>query len=182
MIYPLIKKPIQKSRPNLKMISRIGATSIGVWIIKHLVSPIQHWTYRVTGGSRLLMGGTQDKILLITTKGRRSGQDRTTPVFYLRDNDRLIICNVNPGFERTNPWVLNLRAHPLVRVQIGRDVREYHAREVTGAEMEQYWPQLLKLWPAYQSHFEKSGQRAVFVLESVKQPEHPGSIMNSRQG
>ena len=147
------------------MINRIGAAPIGVWIIKHLVSPSQQWIYRVSGGNRLLMGDTQDKILLLTTKGRRSGKDRTTPVFYLREDNRLIICNVNPGFERTNPWVLNLRAHPVARVQIGRDTGEYHAREVTDAEMAYYWPQLIKLWPAYQSHFEKSGQRAVFVLE-----------------
>lgn len=158
------------------MIKRIGATSFGVWIIKHLVSPLQKWVYRTAGGNRLLMGGAQDKILLLTTKGRRSGKDRTTPVFYLRDDDRLIICNVNPGFERTNPWVLNLRAYPRVRVQIGRDTGEYHAREVTDAEMEQYWPQLLRLWPAYQSHFEKSGRRAVFVLEPVQQPDRPGSV------
>jgi deazaflavin-dependent oxidoreductase (nitroreductase family) len=147
------------------MINRIGATPIGVWIIKHLVSPIQQWVYRLTGGNRFLMGGTQDMILLLTTKGRRSGKDRTTPVFYLRDNDRLVICNVNPGFERTNPWVLNLRAHPVARAQIGQGTGEYHAREVTEAEMAYYWPQLLKLWPAYQSHFERSGRRAVFVLE-----------------
>ena len=156
------------------MIKRIGATPTGVWIIKHLVSPIQQWVYRTTGGSRLLMGGAQDKILLLTTKGRRTGKVRTTPIFYLRDNDQLVICNVNPGFERTNPWVLNVRAHPLVRVQIGKDIGEYRAREVTDVEMEEYWPQLLKLWPAYKSHFEKSGQRAVFVLKPVREPDHSG--------
>jgi len=156
------------------MINRIGATPVGVWVIKHLVSPVQRWVYRTTGGNRLLMGATQDKILLLTTLGRISGKERTTPVFYLRDGDRLVVCNVNPGFERTNPWVLNLRAHPVARVQIGQDIAEYQAREVNEAEMERYWPQLLVLWPAYRSHFERSGQRAVFVLEPVHKKQSSG--------
>lgn len=149
------------------MIGRIGSTPIGVWTIKHLVSPLHRWIYRSTGGRLSSLGISQDKILLLTTRGRHSGRDRTTPVFYLRSGDRLVVCNVNPGFEHTNPWVLNLRAHPIAKVQIGREVAEYHAREVTDAEMEQYWPHLLELWPAYKAHFERSGQRAVFVLERL---------------
>lgn len=147
------------------MIKRIGATPVGVWVIKHLVSPVQRWVYRTTGGNRLLMGDTQDKILLLTTRGRISGKERTTPVFYLRDSNRLVICNVNPGFERTNPWVLNLRAYPVARAQVGKDIAEYQAREANQAEMERYWPLLLALWPAYQALFERSGQRVVFILE-----------------
>jgi len=72
---------------------------------------------------------------------------------------------VNPGFERTNPWVVNLRATPVAKLQIGRVVAQYHAREANEAEMGLYWPQLLEIWPAYGSHFEKSRQRTVFVLE-----------------
>lgn len=49
------------------------------------------------------MGGCPATILLLTTKGRRTGKERTTPIFYLREGERLVICNVNPGFERTNP-------------------------------------------------------------------------------
>jgi len=155
------------------MINRIGATPVGVWVIKHLVSPVQRWFYRTTGGSRLLMGSTQDKVLLLTTRGRRSGKERTTPVFYLRDGKRIIVCNVNPGFERTNPWVLNLRAHPVAKVQIGQIIAEYQAREANQVEMERLWPLLLALWPAYQAHFEKSGQRAVFILEPVHEKQSP---------
>lgn len=85
------------------MIRRIGATSIGVWTIKHIVSPIHRRLYRFTSGRRIPMGGCPATILLLTTKGRRTGKERTTPIFYLREGERLVICNVNPGFERTNP-------------------------------------------------------------------------------
>jgi len=149
------------------MIRRLGATPLGVWAIKHIVAPLHKRLYRLTAGIGLPMGGSKGNILLLTTKGRRSGKDRTTPVFHLQDGERLIICNVNPGFESTNPWVLNLRAHPMAKVQIGRQIAEYRAREVNEAELEIYWPRLVEVWPAYQSHYEKSGKRAVFVLEPI---------------
>jgi len=147
------------------MIDRMGATRFGVWVIKHVISPTQRFLYRATGGRAFTTGGSGRDVLLLTTKGRVTGKDRTTPVYYLRDGDRLVICNVNPGFERTNPWVTNLRAYPMARLQIGPEVAEYHAREATEAEISIYWPRLLRMWPAYGSHFEKSRQRAIFVLE-----------------
>jgi len=149
------------------MIRRLGSTPVGVWAIKHLVSPLHKRIYRLTAGKGLPLGISRSKTLLLTTRGRRSGKDRTTPVFYLRDGNRIIICNVNPGFESTNPWVLNLRAHPIARAQIGGEIAEYRAREVSDAEIESYWPRLIALWPAYQAHFERSGQRTVFILERM---------------
>ncbi len=147
------------------MMDRLGATRLGVWVIKHIISPTQRLLYHATGGRALITGGAGRNVLLLTTRGRLTGKDRTIPVYYLRDSNCIIICNVNPGFERTNPWVTNLRAYPIARLQIGREVAKYHAREATDAEISTYWRRLLRLWPAYGSHYEKSHQRAVFVLE-----------------
>jgi deazaflavin-dependent oxidoreductase (nitroreductase family) len=144
---------------------RLGATRIGVWVIKHLVSPLDRWFYRCTNGRWLTLGHPLAPTLLLTTIWRKSGQPRTTPVFYLRAGDRVIVCNVNPGFERPNPWTLNLRANPTVQAQIGAQTQHYRSREATSSEVAHYWPQLVALWPAYQHHFEKSGQRSLFVLE-----------------
>ena len=147
------------------MIDRLGATRLGVRVIKQIASPAQRLLYHVTGGRAFTAVGAGRVVLLLTTRGRLTGKDRTIPVYYLRDGNRIVICNVNPGFERTNPWVTNLRAHPIARLQIGPELAEYHAREATEAENSLYWPRLLGIWPAYGSHFEKSHQRAIFVLE-----------------
>ncbi len=149
------------------VLRRLGATRIGVWVIKHVVSPLDRWIYQRTGGRRVSVGKPIGPLLLLTTTGRRSGTDRTTPVFYLRDGERLVVCNVNPGFERPNPWTLNLRANPIARVQIGKVRGIYQAREASEAEIDRYWPQLVQVWPAYQTLYDRSRQRLVFLLEPI---------------
>lgn len=150
------------------MVSGLGATRFGVWLIKHLVSPIQRWVYRVTGGRVLTNLGGARNVLLLTTTGRRTGKARTTPVFYLRDGDVIVICNVRPEAEKTNPWVLNLRHHPLVRAQIGRNTATYYAREATTEDRDRFWPRLVEVWPAFQVHYARGGRRSIFLLERAK--------------
>jgi F420H(2)-dependent quinone reductase len=141
---------------------RLGGTRLGVLAIGRVVSPLQRKLYRRTGGRLSLTG--RAPVLLLTTTGRRSGKARTVPLLYIRDGDRLVICNVNPGFERPNPWILNLRAEPHAQVQMGRDTISVRARMASEQELDRYWPQLTKIWPAYQAFYGKGGQRSVFVL------------------
>jgi F420H(2)-dependent quinone reductase len=141
---------------------RLGGTRLGVLAIGRIVSPLQRKLYRMTGGRLSLTG--RAPVLLLTTTGRRSGRARTVPLLYIRDGNRLVICNVNPGFERPNPWILNLRAEPRAQVQIGRDTISMRARMASEQELDRYWPQLTKIWPAYQAFYDKGGQRSVFVL------------------
>ena len=144
---------------------RLGSTRWGVRLIGRVVSPLQRLLYRWTGGRVSLTGGAP--VLMLTTVGHRTGRRRTVPLFYLRDGGRLVVCNVNPGFERTNPWVLNLRAHPKALVQIRREVFEVAGREASPAELERYWPRLTETWPAYQTFFDQGGQRYVFILDRM---------------
>ncbi len=145
-------------------LKQLGATRAGVWVIKHLVAPLDRWLYRWSNGRFLTLCRPLAPTLLLTTIGRKSQQPRTTPLFYLRDGARVILCNVNPGFERPNPWPRNLRAHPTVRAQIGAQTRRYCARKATPAEVAHDWPPLVAMWPAYQQYFAHSGQRSIFIL------------------
>lgn len=152
---------------ELKMsavVRRAGRTKFGVWVVKHVIAPLDSWSIRRTGdaSSRDRLG----PILLLTTTGRKTGQPRTTPLFYMRtQNDGLVICNVRPPSERSNPWVLNVQANPVVGVQIGLQSNRYLARSATPAELEEYWPRLVTIWPAYNNFLEEGGERTLFVLE-----------------
>ena len=150
-------------RAFLGLVQRLGSTRVGVLAIGRVVSPLQRELYRRSGGRVSLTG--RAPVLLLTTTGRRSGKARTVPLLYIRDGDRLVVCNVNPGFERPNPWVLNLRADPHAQVRLGRGTARVRAQPAAGPELDRYWPQLTQLWPAYQDFYDKGGQRSVFVLE-----------------
>ncbi len=155
------------SKATTAVVQRLGSTRPGVWTIKHVVSPLDRRLYRLTGGRISTSGRAEAPVLLLTTTGRKTGKQRTIPVFYLAHGERVILCNVNPGFERPNPWTLNLRANPVAQLQIGSDQRAYKAREATADEIAHYWPLLTEMWPAYQQHYTRSGQRSIFVLEPL---------------
>lgn len=79
--------------------------------------------------------------LLLRTTGRRSGKTRTNALFYARDGNRWIVVASKGGDPKPPAWLLNLQAHPLVEVQVGR-VR--HAASAGVIEHED--PEYARLW------------------------------------
>ncbi|MGB8381865.1 MAG: nitroreductase/quinone reductase family protein [Dermatophilaceae bacterium] len=124
---------------------------------------MQRRLYVITRGRISLTGHAP--VLLLTTVGRRTGRERTIPLFYLRDDNRLVVCNVNPGLERPNPWTLNLIAEPHALVTLGSETYGVTARKALQDEVDSYWPRFTKLWPAYQTFADRGGTISVFILE-----------------
>ena len=147
----------------MSLLNRIGTTGAGTWAIGRIVSPMQRRLLVATRGRVSLTG--KRPVLLLTTTGRRTGRPRTVPVFFLRDGDDLVVCNVRPPSERPNPWPLNVRANPNVSVRIRGVTEQRVAREAREQEVEKYWPLLVKMWPAYERFFADSLERAIFVLQ-----------------
>src|SRR5207245_7501216 len=73
--------------------------------------------YRLTRG-RLMGKVGRAPVCLLTTTGRRSGQQRTAPVVYARDGERLVVIGSNAGNPRPPAWALNLEATPEAAVQV----------------------------------------------------------------
>jgi deazaflavin-dependent oxidoreductase (nitroreductase family) len=146
------------------LLSRIGGTRAGVWLIGKVISPFQRWVIRTSEGRVTL---TSRPVLLLTAIGRRSGRPRTVPLLYLRDDDDLVVCNVRPPGERRNPWPLNVRANPEVTIRIGGEAEPRTARSARPEEVERHWPRLVALWPAYEGFFARTHERAIFVLERL---------------
>jgi F420H(2)-dependent quinone reductase len=78
-------------------------------------------------------------VLFLTTTGRKTGQPRTTPLLYLRQDERWIVVASNAGADWEPGWWLNLRADQPAHVELqGRRVPVTGA-EVTGSEREHLW-------------------------------------------
>ena len=74
--------------------------------------------YRLSGGR---IGGKVGRapVLLLTTTGRKSGQQRTAPVVYLADGESVVVINTNAGNAKVPAWSLNLKANPEAEVEVG---------------------------------------------------------------
>jgi deazaflavin-dependent oxidoreductase (nitroreductase family) len=110
--------------------------------------------------------------LLLTTTGRRSGEKRTSPLFYTTAGDAYVIIGSKGGADTQPGWYLNLLANPVVEVQVGRERFTAHARVATGQEREQLWEQIVQWIPLY-SEYQKKTKRELPVVVLEKQPPSP---------
>ena len=120
--------------------------------------------YRVTRGK---VGGTMLKvpILLLITRGRKSGKQRTTPLMFSRDGDNLVLIASVGGAPRNPAWYWNLQGGE-AEVQVGSERRRVRARDAEGEEHERLWAQMVALYPNYAEYQKKtSRQIPVVVLE-----------------
>ena len=116
-------------------------------VIKVFSSLHQFW-YRVTGG-RLGSRINGMDVLLLTTKGRRTGKARTTPLQYLRDGDTYVVVASNAGRDQPPAWWLNLKNSSTARVQVKADTHAVRAEEVSDAERARLWPLLTAAYNDY---------------------------------
>jgi deazaflavin-dependent oxidoreductase (nitroreductase family) len=107
--------------------------------------------YRETNGERgYHWRGTE--ILLLTTKGRSSGQERTTPLIHRVDDGRWVIVASMGGAPDHPQWYKNLLAAPDVTIQVRADVIPVRARTAEGEERERLWRLMAEVWPAYDEY------------------------------
>ena len=132
------------------------------------VSATHEFWYRLTGGA---IGGRFGRapILLLTTKGRRSGKERTTPLLYYRDGENLVIIASNGGDDRHPAWWLNLRDMPEARVQVGRQEMAVRAEKAGPEEKARLWPLLTEMYPQYDA-YQKQTKRDIPVVVLTPKP------------
>jgi deazaflavin-dependent oxidoreductase (nitroreductase family) len=106
---------------------------------------------------------------LLTTTGRRSGKKLTSPLFYSPAGEAYVVAGSKGGAETQPGWYLNLRANPVVEVQVGREQFTAHARVATGKEREQLWEQMVQISPLYNDYQQKT-KREIPVVVLEKQP------------
>lgn len=104
--------------------------------------------------------------LLLTTTGRRSGEDRTTPLIYGEDGDGYVIVASKGGAPKHPAWMKNLEADPSAQVQVGPDRFAARARVAEGEERERLWQRMAGIWPDYDRYQQKTDREIpVVVLE-----------------
>jgi deazaflavin-dependent oxidoreductase (nitroreductase family) len=102
-------------------------------------------------------------VLLLTATGAKSGQQRTTPVMYLADGDRMVIFASKAGADTNPAWFHNLVAHPSATVEVGSDTVQVKALVTEGDERARLFRKQAELYPQF-ADYEKKTTREIPVV------------------
>lgn len=104
--------------------------------------------------------------VVLTTTGRRSGEQRPVTLYAFDDGDRLVVVGSRGGSARDPAWAANLRDEPWATVKVGSEVRSVHATEADGTERDRLWDLVCEQFPLYATYQHRTKRRIpLFALE-----------------
>ena len=107
-----------------------------------LVTPVLRLHQAIYRGSRGWIGRRLigPSTLLLTTRGRRTGRQRTNALIFCKDGTSWVVVAANGGSDHSPGWLANLRTEPHVVVQIGRKKWPATARVASPEQRARLWP------------------------------------------
>lgn len=120
------------------------------------------WLVRRTGGR---LGGrlAGAEVLVLRTTGRRSGEPRDAPVFFVRHGDGYAIVASNGASKRPPAWWFNLQAQPDADALVRGSSHPVRARPATSEEADELWPRFVRVYSGY-AHYKAIATRELPVL------------------
>ena len=120
--------------------------------------PVHVWVLRISRGriGNQVVGGLP--VLLLTTRGRRSGKVHTAPLGFVADGGELIVLGSAGGYPRHPDWAVNLRADPSVWIEIDGRKTAAHATWLEGPERERLWTKIVARYPFYGDYARRAGR------------------------
>jgi len=103
-------------------------------------------------------------LLLLTSSGAKSGEERRASLTFSRDQGDYIVAGTAGGSPTTPAWVYNLREHPEVEIEAEDRTFEATARIVEGEERDQLWNQHVARLP----HFAEYPAKARRVIPIIR--------------
>ncbi|MGF1470186.1 MAG: nitroreductase family deazaflavin-dependent oxidoreductase [Rubrobacteraceae bacterium] len=127
-----------------------------------LVSAAHTFVYRTTRGR--VAGRMQGSpVLLLATRGRKTGKERTVPLLYLPDGPNMVIVASKGGAAKHPAWWLNLRANPEAEAQVGGRRLRVVAEETGGQDRRRLWAKLVAMYPGY-ADYQRRTEREIPVV------------------
>jgi deazaflavin-dependent oxidoreductase (nitroreductase family) len=97
-------------------------------------------------------------LLLLHTKGAKSGQERINPVAYVRDGNRYVVI-ASKGGAPTNPdWYYNVLQNPLVTIEVGTEKLQAHAKVSEEPERSRLYDKMVEMMPAFDDYRRKASR------------------------
>ena len=102
--------------------------------------------------------------LLLTTVGRKSGEERHSPLIYGRAGDAYVVIASKAGAPTNPAWYLNLESQPKCHVRVGADQFDAVARDADAADYDAIWQEMENLFPAYADYQASAQGRKIPVV------------------
>lgn len=117
-----------------------------------------------TEGTTLMDTGLP--VIVLTTLGVKSGKIRKTPLMRVEHDGKYAVVASQGGAPKNPVWYYNVKSQPLVELQDGPVRQDMTAREITGAEKDEWWDRAVAAYPPYAEYQKKTDREIpVFVLE-----------------
>ena len=132
------------------------------WYGINIASRIDPALLRLTGGR--FSTTSFFPLVLMTVRGRRSGEPRTVPLVYFTQGDEVVLTASSFGRAKQPAWYHNLKANPEVELTAKGRSGRYVARETEGAERDRLFELSKTLYAGYGVYEGLAGDRRIPVL------------------
>ncbi len=159
--------PVDPTRPPTRWqraMHRIAMTPAGRWYGIHFSSHVDPAMLRLTGGR--FSTTSFFPLVLLTVKGRKSGEPRTVPLVYFTEGDEVILTASSFGRDKHPAWYLNVRANPRVELSARGERGMYVARQTEGEERDRLFELSKRLYAGYGRYEQRAAavERTIPVL------------------
>lgn len=159
---------VEPSNPAQRLTQKVAASRPGAWTAQRVLYPIDKAVFKLSGGRMTAASLTAGlPVIMLTTTGAKSGEQRTMPLVGTPFGDDVAIIGSNYGQERTPGWVYNLEADPHATVAYRDASVEVVARRLDGSDVDRVFETAATAYPGYGDYRERADHRVikVFVLE-----------------
>lgn len=154
--------PLQKKGPALRSAEWLAQRRPVTWFLVNLGPKIDPRLMKLTGG-RVRLSGSGPTVV-VTHTGAKSGKQRTTPLAYFTDGDKVVLIASKGGAPAHPAWYHNLKANPDVQAWTHGEPGAYRAREAEGEERQRLWDLAVTMYSGYAGYQERVPDRLIPVM------------------
>jgi deazaflavin-dependent oxidoreductase (nitroreductase family) len=139
--------------------------------------------YRLTGGRITRLWKVE--VLILTTRGRRSGKTRNVLLQFFPDGEDFVIVAANGGQSSHPGWFYNLKSTPTMQIQVMNRTLQVHAEELSSDEAIAFWPCVLRVAPTYE-RYQRATKRTIPLVRLVtvgrdREQAMPNEVISGRK-
>ncbi|CAN5540022.1 nitroreductase family deazaflavin-dependent oxidoreductase [soil metagenome] len=143
----------------------LSATAPASWVLSRTLHRADKLAFRLTEGRTLSSLLTGLPVIMLSTKGAKSGKVRTVPVLGLPDGDRWVVIASSYGQGSRSPaWYHNLRANPEATAEVEGVGHRVVAYKAEGEERDRLWEKGLEVYPGFADYQQRASGRRIPVM------------------